>query len=48
MADHWDFLLKKILWENPQQFVSWILKGAILSSILSVEFKRKSIYADSF
>lgn len=47
MADHWDFLLKKILRENPQQFVSWILKGAILTSILSVEIKRKSIYADA-
>jgi hypothetical protein len=47
MADHWDFMLKKILRESPQQFVSWILKGAILSEILSVEFKRKSIYADA-
>lgn len=47
MADHWDFLLKKILRESPQQFVSWILKGAIISEILSVEFKRKSIYADA-
>jgi hypothetical protein len=45
MADHWDFLLKKILRENPQQFVSWILKDAVLKSILSVEIKRKSIYA---
>ena len=46
MADHWDFLIKKILRENPQQFVSWILKGAILQEALSVEIKRKSIYAD--
>jgi hypothetical protein len=47
MADHWDFVLKKILQENPQQFVSWILKGAIITSILNVEIKRKSIYADA-
>jgi hypothetical protein len=47
MADHWDFLIKRILRENPQQFVSWILKGAIINAILSVEIKRKSIYADA-
>jgi predicted transposase YdaD len=47
MADHWDFLLKNILRESPQQFISWILKGAILREALSVEFKRKSIYADA-
>jgi predicted transposase YdaD len=47
MADHWDFVIKKILRENPQQFVSWILKGAVINSILSVEIKRKSIYADA-
>jgi hypothetical protein len=47
MADHWDFILKKILWESSQQLVSWILKGAMLSEILPVELKRKSIYADA-
>jgi hypothetical protein len=47
MADHWDFLLKKILFEKPQQFVAWILKGAIIDSIVPVELKRKSIYADA-
>src|SRR5713226_2020284 len=47
MADHWDFVLKKVLRENPQQIVSWLLKGATFISELSVEMKRKSIYADA-
>ena len=47
MADHWDFLLKKVLRENPQQIVSWLLKGATFISELPVELKRKSIYADA-
>lgn len=47
MADHWDFVMKKWLRRNAQQFISWILKDAVVVSILTTEIKRETIYADA-
>jgi len=47
MADHWDFVMKQWLRRNAQQFISWLLKDAVVVSILSTEIKRETIYADA-
>jgi predicted transposase YdaD len=47
MADHWDFVMKQWLRKNAQQFISWILKDAVVDSILTTEIKRETIYADA-
>src|SRR5947209_684293 len=47
MADHWDFFMKQWLRKNAQQFISWILKDAVVDSILTTEIKRETIYADA-
>src|SRR5690242_10546182 len=46
MADHWDFVMKKWLRRNAQQFISWIINDAVIVSILSTEIKRDTIYTD--
>jgi hypothetical protein len=47
MVDHWDFVMKQWLRRNAQQFISWLLKDAVVVSILSTEIKRETIYADA-
>lgn len=46
MADHWDFLMKTWVRKNAQQFIAWILKGAVLVEELTTEIKRETIHAD--
>jgi predicted transposase YdaD len=47
VADHWDFVMKRWLHRHAQQFISWILKGAVVVSLLETEVKRETIYADA-
>jgi predicted transposase YdaD len=47
VADHWDFVMKRWLRRNAQQFISWILKDAVVVSLLETEIKRETIYADA-
>src|SRR6266571_4758951 len=47
MAGKWDSILKQLLRYNPQQFVSWLLKDGLFTAELSVEIKRRDIYADA-
>ena len=39
--------MKQWLRKNAQQFISWILKDAVVDSILTTEIKRETIYADA-
>jgi predicted transposase/invertase (TIGR01784 family) len=38
--------MKRWLRRNAQQFISWILKDAVVEDILSTEIKRETLYAD--
>jgi predicted transposase/invertase (TIGR01784 family) len=47
MADHWDFFMKRWLRRNAQQFISWILRDAVVVDVFPTEIKRDTIYADA-
>jgi predicted transposase/invertase (TIGR01784 family) len=46
VVDHWDFIMKKWVRKNAQQFIAWILKDAVLVEELTTEIKRETIHAD--
>lgn len=41
MAGKWDSNLKRLVTANPQEFVDWLLKGAVVTRELTVEFNRE-------
>jgi hypothetical protein len=47
MSGRWDDIIKRLLRHDPQQLVSWLLEDAVFKSELSVEIKRRDIYADA-
>jgi predicted transposase YdaD len=47
MAGRWDDIIKRLLRHDPQQLVSWLLEDAVFEAELSVEIKRRDIYADA-
>jgi predicted transposase YdaD len=46
MPGPFDNATKRLLREEPQHFVSWLVPGGIFKSNLSVELKSRNIYAD--
>jgi len=46
MAKPWDDTMKRLIRAHPQHFVSWVLKGAIFKSSLSIELKNWTREAD--
>jgi hypothetical protein len=46
MAKPWDDTMKRLIRAHPQHFVSWVLKGAIFKSALSIELKNWTREAD--
>jgi len=47
MAKPWDDTMKRLVRENPQHFVRWLLKGAQFKDFLSIELKSWTIEADA-
>ena len=47
MPGAWDFVMKQLLEKNTQQFVSWLVEDGQFVETLSVELKRRDIYADA-
>lgn len=47
MPGPWDDSLKMFISENPQDFVSWLFKGAQVTGKLRTEFKKRTIDADA-
>ncbi|MBV9258610.1 MAG: hypothetical protein JO215_11375 [Ktedonobacteraceae bacterium] len=47
MAKPWDDAMKRLVRENPQHFVGWLLKGAQFKDFLSIELKSWTIEADT-
>lgn len=41
MVGKWDSNLKRLVQENPQEFVSWLVEGAVVIRDLSVELNRE-------
>ncbi len=47
MPGPWDDSLKMFISENPQDFASWLFKGAQVKGKLRTEFKKRTIDADA-
>ena len=43
----WDGNIKRLLVQSPQDFITWLLRGARYVSTLSTEFQNLTRYADA-
>ena len=46
MSRLWDKRMKRLFWQSPQDYVQWLLPGAIFVSNLSAELENETLYAD--
>ena len=46
MPKEWDDSMKRLVRENPQHFVSWILPGAVFKRAMSLELKNRTRQTD--
>lgn len=46
MADEWDDSIKRLFREHPQDYVSWLVEGAIYRGTVSGELKNRTRYTD--
>jgi hypothetical protein len=46
MPKNWDDSMKRLIRENPQHFVSWVLPGAVFKRAMSIELKNRTRETD--
>ncbi|MFL5659112.1 MAG: hypothetical protein ACJ8CB_33625 [Ktedonobacteraceae bacterium] len=46
MPKDWDDSMKRLIRENPQHFVSWVLPGAVFKRAMSIELKNRTRETD--
>ncbi|MFL5664863.1 MAG: hypothetical protein ACJ8BW_26475 [Ktedonobacteraceae bacterium] len=46
MPKEWDDSMKRLVRENPQHFISWILPGAVFKRAMSLELKNRTRQTD--
>ena len=42
----WDKRMKRLFWETPQDYVTWLFPGAQFQDSLSTELENETLYAD--
>jgi hypothetical protein len=47
MADQWDDSIKRLFRDHPQDYVSWLMEGALFRGMVSGELKNRTHRHDS-